>query len=140
MEPEGADQTFNLATQVTHFSGGRITEIAWSPDGTKIAFVRGGISFGSNPVYVVNADGSSANATVISTVGGGANPTWAPDSAKIAFGTATRSTPSPDISSPATPLPGATCIEPAWSPDGSKIAYNHEGKRSRSSGRRADRR
>lgn len=130
MEPEGADQTFNLATQVTHFSGVTpITEIAWSPDGSKIAF-RYGPTPGSSPVDVVNADGSSLSPTVISAAsGGGGGPTWAPDSAKIAFwhGNQIYTVPG-DASSPATPLPGATCIEPAWSPDGSKIACNHEGK------------
>jgi Tol biopolymer transport system component len=126
MEPEGADQTFNLATQVTHFVGvAAITEIAWSPDGSKIAFVRSaGFGPGSNPVYVVNANGSSASATVISAAsGGGGTPTWAPDSAKIAFwhGNQIYTVPG-DASSAATPLVGATCQEPAWSPEGSKIA------------------
>jgi TolB protein len=125
MEPEGAGQTFNLATQVTDFVGvtPTITELAWSPDGTKIAFVRGG-SPGSIPVYVANADGSSANPTVVSAAsGGGGTPTWAPDSAKIAYwhGNQIYTVP-PDASSPATPLPGATCTEPAWSPLGDKIA------------------
>jgi Tol biopolymer transport system component len=128
MEPEGADQTFNLATQVTHFSGVTpITEISWSPDGSKIAFVWGP-NPGSSPIEVANADGSSAIPTVISAAsGGGGNPTWAPDSGKIAFwhGNQIYTAP-PDASSPATALPGATCTEPAWSPDGSKIACGRE--------------
>jgi Tol biopolymer transport system component len=129
MEPEGPDQTFNVATQITHFSNGLVAtgDLAWSPDGSKIAFVRGNVSAGNNPLYVVNADGSSANATEIPTTGGAGNPTWSPDSGKIAFWHSNQIyTVNADISSPATPLPGVTGREPAWSPDGSKIAVGHE--------------
>ena len=131
MEPEAPEQGFNIATQITHFTNGLVAtnELAWSPDGSKIAFVRGGAPFGSNPLYVVNANGSSANATEILTAGGGATPTWSPDSGKIAFWHGNQIYTAPgDASSAATPLPGATCTEPAWSPDGSKIACGREFK------------
>ena len=130
MEPEGPDQTFNLATQITHFPLGLVAigELAWSPDGSKIAFERGGFNSGSNPLYVVNADGTSANATEIPTFGsGGGTPTWSADSGKIAFWHNSQIYTVPaDLSSAATALPGATCTEPAWSPDGSKIACGRE--------------
>lgn len=126
MEPEGPDQTFNLATQVTHFPLGLVAigELAWSPDGSKIAFERGGQPSGSNSVDVVNADGTSAAATELSSsTGGGGTPTWSADSGKIAFWHGNQIyTVAADLSSPATMLPGATCTEPAWSPDGGKIA------------------
>ncbi len=130
MEPEAPEQSFNLATKITHFTNGIVPtgELAWSPDGSKIAFVRGAANFGTNPLFVVNADGTSASATEISPfTGGGANPSWAPDSAKIAFWHANQIYTVPgDASAAATPLPGAACTEPAWSPDGSKIACGRE--------------
>ena len=78
MEPEGPDQTFNLATQITHFPLGLVPigELAWSPDGSKIAFERGSANSGSNALFVVNADGTSANATEIPTAEGGGTPTF----------------------------------------------------------------
>ena len=130
MEPEAPGQTFNGAVQITHFPAGleSTDEIAWSPDGTKLAFIRGNLSYGDNALYVVNADGSSANATAIPTVGGAAHPTFSADSGKIAFADSANRiyTVNSDISSPATQLPGGTGREPAWSPDGSKIAYGRE--------------
>jgi len=129
MEPEAPEQTFNIATQITHFTNGVVPtgEIAWSPNGSKLAFVRGANNFGSNLLYVVNADGTSANATEIPTTGGGGTPSWSADSGKIAFWHNNQIYTVPaDLSSAVTALPGATCTEPAWSPDGSKIACGRE--------------
>jgi Tol biopolymer transport system component len=129
MEPEGPGQTFNGAVQITHFTNGTVptSDLAWSPDGTKIAFVRGSASAGSQPLYVVNADGTSANATEIPTTGGAGHPTFSADSRKIAFWHSNQIyTVASDLSTPATPLPGAVGTDPSWSPDGSRIAYVRE--------------
>lgn len=131
MEPDAPGQTVNAAVQVTHFTDGEVPTggIAWSPDGTKIAFVHGVASRGSQPLYVVNSDGSSANATLIPTTGGASDPTWSADSGKIAFSHSHQIyTVCGDISCPAAPLPGAAGDEPTWSPDGSRIAYGREFK------------
>jgi Tol biopolymer transport system component len=127
MEPAATGNQANVAVQVTHFTNGLVPtgEIAWSPDGSKIAFVRGAVSAGNNPLYVANSDGSSAIATKITEAG--QHPTWSRDSAKIAFSHNNQVfLVNPDNSSPAAPLPGAAGEEPAWSPDGSRIAYGRE--------------
>jgi Tol biopolymer transport system component len=95
---------------------------AWSPDGTKIAFVRG------KDVYVVAPDGTGET-KLTTTERATAGPlSWSPDSTRIAVsrggdiysvradGTGeTRLTVSPDAED-----------QPAWSPSGAKIAYVDE--------------
>jgi len=50
---------------------------AWSPDGSRIAFV-------SDTIYVMNADGSDVN-RLTKSPGGGESPAWSPDGSRIAF-------------------------------------------------------
>jgi Tol biopolymer transport system component len=93
----------------------------WSPDGTKIAFVRG------NPweIWVMNANGS--NQHVITNVPDDANsPAWSPDGTKIVFDSdGVLYTTDPAASSPGqTALTGslpqaATAAD--YSPDGAQI-------------------
>jgi Tol biopolymer transport system component len=53
---------------------------SWSPDGTQIAFDRGGPAYGS--VYVMNADGTNKQEL---SYGFGNDPAWSPDGTKIIY-------------------------------------------------------
>lgn len=124
MEPDAPGDSINLAVQVTHFTNGQVPtgELAWSPDGSKIAFVRGIANPGAQPLYVTNSDGSLQNAVPLATEGG--RPTWAPDSAKVAYYHSNQVyLRNADASGVATPLQNAAGVEPSWSPDGGKIAF-----------------
>jgi Tol biopolymer transport system component len=54
----------------------------WSPDGTKLAFVRG--SPGATQIYVMNADGSGQTNLSYNTFGD-EQPVWSPDGTRILF-------------------------------------------------------
>src|SRR4030095_14478444 len=66
-------------------SDGVNSEPAWSPDGTRIAFVRDQSTpaHSASDIYVMNADGSN----VVRRTNGGANfsPAWSRDGTRIAF-------------------------------------------------------
>ena len=58
---------------------------AWSPDGTKIAFVRGDLRNPSTfEIYVMNANGSNQTRLTNDGVIDGV-PAWSPDGTKIVF-------------------------------------------------------
>ena len=102
--------------------------LAWSPDGTKIAFSAGGGNGGPG-VYVMEVDGSDAL-----KVADGDFPSWSPDGRKLAYSAqgsiytidangsdrreivTDRFEDDPDIQS-------VYDSDPAWSPDGTKIAF-----------------
>ena len=85
MDPNAPGQTINVATQVTHYKEGNVPlgELAWSPDGSKIAFARGSANPGSQLVFVTEANGSQATPLQLAAQGGG--PTWSPTGAQIAY-------------------------------------------------------
>jgi TolB protein len=124
MEPDAPGESINLATQVTHYTNGNVPlgELAWSPDGLKIAYTRGLAVPGSQPLWVVDSDGSTAQPLEISPHGG--HPTWSPDSTRIAYWFSKQVyLRNADGTGPESPLPNGGGREPAWSPDGSRIAF-----------------
>jgi hypothetical protein len=62
------------------------TTLDWSPDGTRLAFVKG------RDIWVMNANGSGLTALTSNKEGQDADPEWSPDGTRIAF---TRSEPTP---------------------------------------------
>ena len=60
----------------------------WSPDGTRIAYVRSHYypnGFTYNDIYVMNADGSDRTNLTRTSENDEFSPTWSPDSRRIAF-------------------------------------------------------
>jgi len=99
---------------------------SWSPDGTRIAFVRGNPCCVARDIFVVNSDGSGEHFVRSN----GISPTWSPDGTEIAFevktfselwrmnadGTNARREAVPDGFE-------FDFEEPAWSPNGDAIAF-----------------
>jgi TolB protein len=99
---------------------------AWSPDGSRLAYVVRESATDRSDIWVMNADGSEAHAI---TDGRGSHwgPTWSPDGSRIAFahgydiyvmdadGTSVTNLMPDRIG------PGA--FDPSWSPDGESIAF-----------------
>jgi Tol biopolymer transport system component len=122
------------------FSSESDTQPAWSPDGTKIVFVRFSgpecypYSKGGE-IFVMNADGSDQQRLTQSTCErSDDSPTWSPDGAKIAFvngippknGLYVMNTNGSDQTRIITQ--GFVFGSPAWSPNGSKLAVEGQGR------------
>jgi Tol biopolymer transport system component len=103
---------------------GSYEDVASSPDGGKIAFVKNG------GIFVMNADGTSV--TQLTSDGSDTSPTWSPDRTLIAF---SRETPSNAGSAEIFQVPASggetkqltndslLKYNPAWSPDGNQITF-----------------
>jgi hypothetical protein len=100
---------------------------AWSPDGRRIAFQRGG------NVHVIGADGTGE-----ALLGEGREPSWAPDGARLAFVGSEGIAVMRDDGSEAvtllrhdfrkdTDVDDMGVGKPAWSPDGERIAFEDLG-------------
>ena len=121
-------------TQLTHDAAPGFSTIpAWSPDGSKIAFVstRDRSSVGLD-IWVINADGSSPT-RLTEAAGQNGRAAWSHDGTKIAF-TSTRDTGAQDKAEiwimnadgsgeMALTSDGAFANAPSWSPDDSKIVF-----------------
>jgi hypothetical protein len=100
---------------------------AWSPDGTKLAFVGPHLGDYYAQMYVMNADGSGQR-----PVGRGVDPVWSPDGSKLAFAAGGIHLMNPDgsgrtqITAPKSPSGDLFDYDlaPAWSPDGTRILFN----------------
>jgi Tol biopolymer transport system component len=107
---------------------------AYSPDGTKLAFVAFGRT-GLGGVFVANADGSEPRA--VSVAAGAAMPAWSPDGTRIAFVrdsaiVAARADGSGE-DTVAPRVPSRVVVSgPRWSPDGRFVAFTRGPESSRS--------
>lgn len=129
MKVPAPGEVVDLATQITRYSSGakQIADLAWSPDGSRIAYTRGN-NAGDDSVWVVNADGTTTFPLEIGGTGAKRHPTWSPDSSKIAYAVV-KNKPEQIYVAPSTggfgpPLANGVGHEPNWSPDGSRIAFD----------------
>jgi Tol biopolymer transport system component len=128
--------THGCTVTVTHSASGAITgwdkkscidiSPAWSPDGSRIAFVRVGNT--DSRLHVVNADGSGSK-PLARLLGSVSDPVWSPDGGSIAFDAGEGIYTVHADGSHLKPLvsgsgpPGSGPGHPSWSPDGTRILY-----------------
>jgi TolB protein len=113
-----------------------VAEPTWSPDGEKIAYIRGyDTTYGGlanmtacgPEIYVI--DVFSAKEVNLTQGAGGVDPTWSPDGTRIAFSSARDGNYEiyvmTSVGSEIKQLTNTEWAEaePAWSPDGKQIAY-----------------
>jgi TolB protein len=100
---------------------------AWSPDGSKLAYVASD-GTGSSAIYVSDADGKNAR----KIADGGADPAWSPDGTKIAYSGDDGDSTAIFVVSTSGGSPDKLCTaagflnQPAWSPDGKQVAFRRE--------------
>jgi Tol biopolymer transport system component len=131
VEPDGSGLA--QLTQVSDLE--TATSPAWSPDGTRLAFVvqqsHADGTTGRSDLWVMNADGSDPR-PLIDGPGSSWSPAWSPDGSRIAFA---RGDPASlyVVDSNGSDLTRLTpddvnASDLSWSPDGSRIVFNPEGE------------
>ena len=83
MNTDGSNQTNLTNNTLPDGNSPPNSRLAWSPDGTKIAFQR--FQDGNHEIYVMNADGSNQTNLTNKPLENERYPTWSPDGTKIAF-------------------------------------------------------
>jgi len=107
-------------------------QAAWSPNGSRLAFVPFGSDCGGAPsqsvICVMNADGTGIVGLPISTTSARVGMSWSPDGSKIAFigsdGLYTVNVDGTGSSLLVSNVGVGSPSFPAWSPDGSRIAFD----------------
>lgn len=106
---------------------------AWSPDGSRIAYVSGGGDYAE--IWIMNADGSGKS-ELTNEEGADFDPSWSPDGQQIAF---THFRVTGDVAKPRVSVftvradgsdkaqlttdPESGNMYPVWSPDGARIGF-----------------
>jgi TolB protein len=124
MNADGTSQT-----NLTDYPGGNDADPAWSPDGTRIAFVSGRAQHYTD-VYVMGADGTG-QIRLTESPGLDSGPAWSPDGSRIAFVSEREGALNPEIYVMNADGTGQTNLannsrfdqHPTWSPGGSQIAF-----------------
>jgi Tol biopolymer transport system component len=100
---------------------------SWSPDGSRVLFLRQKASPFEQHVWVVNADGNGTRQ--LTSAGVEDEPAWSPDGHHFVYvgGTSLMIANADNPAEPPTPVPGTdnSDVDPAWSPDGGLIAFRH---------------